>query len=251
MERFNGLSWDASGLAVRHGTERTEKWSEIIAEKDTDKRHKMIDELVETLSNDTEKSGFFSKDETIDINTMKMQSFKLDDQDIYYTFFDNLEQFINENNKFPVSVLKSIVKTESDYFGNLPDSENLRKREKLAKIDTSTDDYVIPSISAFKGMDCAACVEYSSLAHNLWLLAGIKSYFVMSKDVYFEDVANNDGHAFGIIEYNDKFLLCDMVQNSFPILSGSPIGDIFDGKQLILKDKIYANASKCKIKLEL
>ena len=157
----------------------------------------MIDELVETLSNDTEKSGFFSKDETIDINTMKMQSFKLDDQDIYYTFFDNLEQFINENNKFPVSVLKSIVKTESDYFGNLPDSENLRKREKLAKIDTSTDDYVIPSISAFKGMDCAACVEYSSLAHNLWL-AGIKSYFVMSKDVYFEDVANNDGRAFGV-----------------------------------------------------
>lgn len=252
MEKFNGFGWDTSGLAAKYGIEHAEnKWSEIIAEKNIILRHKMIDKLVETLSNNTEKSGFFSKDEIIDINTMKMHSFKLDDQEIYYTFFDNLEYFLSESANFVVAALKSIVKTESDYFGNLPDNTKTSVREKIAKIDTSTDEFIIPSISAFKKKDCAACVEYSSLAHNLWLIAGIKSYYILSKDVFWGDENNQDGHAFVIIEYKDKFLMCDLVQSSFPILNGNPIEQIFNGEKLIIDNKVYTNASITEQKLEV
>lgn len=55
----------------------------------------MIDDLVEKLSANNQINGFFSKDDIISINAMKMQCFKLDDPEIYYSFFDNLEHFVS------------------------------------------------------------------------------------------------------------------------------------------------------------
>lgn len=244
MEKYNGFGWEASRLAVRYSTKHTNhKWQEIVAEEDVAVRHKKIDALVAELSENTEQSGFFSKDEQIDINTLRMQAFTLDDPALYYSFFDNLKQNLSESSNFGVSVLKSIVKTESAYFGYLPTEATTQIRDRLSKIDTSADVFTTPSIKAFQNMNCAACVEYASITHNLWLLVGVPSYYVVSKDVSFGGEKSQDGHAFVIIDYNNKFRMCDMVNNHYPVLNGNPIEQMFNGDQLISNNIVYANAS--------
>ncbi len=245
MEKYNGMWFDASRLAVRYGTEENieNEWKKIVLEKDKSVRNKLIDTLVERLSNNSNINGFFSKNEIVDINTMKMQCFKLDDLEIYYSFFDNLAHFYNKTNQAALSILKAIIKTEGDYFGCLPNTVTAKTREKIAKIDINTDEFIIPSIKSFKGLNCAACVEYASLSHNLWLLAGVKSHYVLSKDVSFDGVKSEEGHAFVIVDYKGKFLMCDLVNSVFNVLNENPIEKMLNGEKLVVNNIIYSNAS--------
>lgn len=37
--------------------------------------------------------------------------------------------------------------------------------------------------------------------------------------------------------------MCDMVSSHYPVLSGNPIEQMFNGEQLVANDIVYANAS--------
>ena len=104
----------------------------------------------------------------------------------------------------------------------------MRKRLNLTSIVADeNDEFIPPSISVLKNTGCAMCVEKSSVAHNLWLMCGKKCYYFTSKSV-FVSADNNDGHAFCVVEYDNKFRIFDAALGNYGLLENNPIETIKD-----------------------
>ena len=245
-EFYDGFGFDMSGLSIRYGKQRGEpKYKDIAVLTEKRIRDKKVDELVKEFIKQKETTGFFAPDDNIYINKMFGKVFTIDDMEIYHTFFENLNANLtsSEGKSSGGIVMRSVYKTVLDYYGRFDGDQ--KKRYKLTSSTFDNDDnFVVPSIKELKGQNAAACVEYASLAHNLWLLAGVTSHYVLSKDTNFQ--GSSEGHAFVIVEYGEKFRLFDIAQEIGGPLNGNPIKDIKNGKPLIVNNMVYANASKAK-----
>lgn len=246
MEKYiDGFGFDMSPLAYRYGECDLAKGYRNIANiSDAELRNKEIDKLIDHLIDNREDNGFFGPDDIVYINRMFGQAIRLDDREVYYSFFENLNRNFKDNpdKSSGYIVMKSIIRTIYEYYGSF-DFENNRRDILTETSFDDNDDFVVPSIKNLKGQNSAACVEFASLAHNLWLMTGVKSYYVLSKDVKFDNY-NDDGHAFVIVEYGGDFRIFDAAQNVYKKLEENPI-ELFDNsKPFVLDDKVYANASK-------
>lgn len=243
-----------NGTSIRYGKQPdiSNKWKEIIAEGDEEKRNIIIDELISDMEENYDKNGFWRAEDEILINVGAFggdNRFCLDDKSLYYDFFTCLKTQIEKNNasENPKNegfiTYKTIKSFLNEYFGEY--NGDLRKRNELTDYDVETGE--CPSISLFKGAGCAACVERASVSHNLWLLMGRESYFVLSPSCMFETTPD-EGHAFNIIKNSmDNFMLFDSTLHNFGQLPGNPIDDMLMGKPFVVKEPFlnkgcYANA---------
>lgn len=236
---------------------------EIINQEDSEKREQLIDKLIDLASEDSFETGFFTKEQEIDVGGFGGHSFYIDDNEIYYLFFDKVINVINELKKEDQSIAdkmkkiiaKAIKLTEIEYFG-VGNQSRSNRLKLLAKVyDKETDSFPVPSIKVMKGKGVAECVEFASVAHNLWTLAGVKSYYISSKDCFFHGVDQqygNDGHAFDVVFYDGSYKVFDMALGNFGIVVGDPIKDFKEDKPVVLEGKgvrvkgIYGNYSKFK-----
>lgn len=245
MEIFNKGDKTISDVIIRYGIEPkvSGKYKEILAEKNKSKKHQLIDNLILTLSKNSFQNGFFDFDYEIEINALKMQSFKIDDSDIYYNFFDNLEKYLKQEKNTTLATIKAILRTEKDYFGKLPTYASFSRRDILSQVKMNkNENWQIPSIKNFKMQDCSACAEYASVAHNLWLTMGCKSNYIVCKNTGVDNMGLPEGHAFNIIENkNGKVVLFDVVNGVISQLDNNPIENILSGKPLYVNGIIYAN----------
>ena len=243
MEQFyDGIDFDMSSVAVRYGKYDGEIDYRKIAELEETERNKVIDALVEEFNQKKEETGFFGKDDIIYINRLYGNAFKIDDNEIYHLFFKNLDnsfKTFKDIKKSGAIVMTTIMNTVYEYLGKF--DGDMKKRFALTEsYFDENDNLVVPSIKTMKNQNASVCVEYSSLAHNLWLLTGVKSYYVLSKDAKFE--GSDDGHAFVIVEYGGKCRLFDLAQGVGGPIKDNPI-ELFENKKpLIINGMVYANA---------
>ena len=243
MEQFyDGIDFDMSAVAVRYGQYDGEIDYRKIAELEECERNKMVDQLVEEFNQKKDETGFFGQDDIIYINRLYGSSFKIDDNEIYHLFFKNLDNAFKkfkDTKRTGAIVMTTIMNTVYEYLGKF--DGDMKKRYSLTEsYFDENDNLIVPSIKDLKSKNASACVEYSSLAHNLWLLTGVKSYYILSKDAKFE--GSDDGHAFVIVEYGGKCRLFDLAQGVGGYIDINPIELFKNKKPLIINGKIYANA---------
>jgi hypothetical protein len=241
-----------NGTSIKYGKESNidEYWRQIANCNDQSSRYEMIDQLLMIMENNAAQNGFWRADDEIRITFgIGSNAVHLDDKNIYYNFFDNLNYMYNKNNEFDVPLkdgaiaLRSVFGTIENYFGAYNGDINLRHQ----LTDMNFDTFEYPSISVLKGKGCGACVEKAAVAHNLWLLMGRESYYVSSTSSKFEN-SNDEGHAFCIIKNSqDRYMLYDHAMNNFGPLSGEPIQTLLNGEPLVIKEPfknqgVYANA---------
>lgn len=244
MEKiYDGFDFDTSSVSVRYGKYNGKINYQKIAQLEEPERTQTINALVEEFIQKKEETGFWCPNDVIYINRLYGNAFKIDDNEIYHLFFKKLQNNLEKTKDTLTSgaiVMMSVQDTIYDYFGKFDGDEKKRYNLTTSYFDEN-DNYVVPSIKSLKKQHASACVEYSSLAHNLWLLTGVKSYYILSKDTKFQ--TSNDGHAFVVVEYGGKCRLFDMALSSSGYINPNPI-ELFDNKQpLIINGNIYANAS--------
>jgi len=254
MEAFYssiGLSIVAE-TKIKYGKEdeANSVWKKIINIKDADERNKKIDTFISLMEKNNKENGFIGRDEVVKINGLG-NAFKLDDNQLYYLFFDTLKILKENNPNEPDSriLFHGIKSTIKNYFGGL--GSNRQKRMILTSIEISDDDIKIPSISLQRGENCSLCAERASVAHNLWLLTGTKSHYVNSSDCNFGSISNeyiNDGHAFCVVEIDRAYKLFDLTMQVYKKLDDNPIDKMLKGESFKITTKdgeeyTYANAT--------
>ncbi len=238
-----------------------DRYKEILAEDDQEKRKPMIDSLVKKLSEDSHETGFVGDGEEVMIGGFQNASFKIDDNELYYMFFNNIDRVKNilkQEGKLDTApegaiIYRAIRVTEEEYFGAQNASRKGRLNLLTPTFDPETDDLITPSIKVLKGKGMAECVELASVAHNLWTIAGIPSYYILSKDCHFDNISaeySNDGHAFNLVNYGDSYKVYDKALGNFGRVEGDPISSLLNGEPVILKgngvktEGVYANYSQ-------
>ena len=155
MEKFYskiGLSI-APDIKIRLGQEPLIRglWKDIIAISDEEKRKLQIDNLIELLELDTERTGFLGKTDKVDCGAGR--AFCLDDRELYYSFFDNLKVLNEQNESGKVtdgSIINQAIKaTILQYAGG--NGINRQLRMDKTTVEISDEAIKIPSISAQKG----------------------------------------------------------------------------------------------------
>ena len=242
MEKFyDGFDFDICSVAVRYGQYDGKIDYKQIASLEENERNKVVDGLVEEFNQKKDETGFFGNKDTIYINRFLGNSFRINDNEIYHLFFKKLSDNLKtlKDQKTGTVVMLTIRETVFDYLGKF--NGDFKKRFDLTSAFYDDDDnYIIPSIKDLKNKNASACVEYASIAHNLWLLTGVKSYYIMSKDTKFPN--STDGHAFVVVEYGKKHRLFDLAQDIGGTINNNPI-ELFENKKpLIVNGMIYVNA---------
>lgn len=230
---------------------------EIAKIKDSKERNNAVDLILEALEQNKENNGFLGpKDKIVISNILKFQSIKLDDKDIYYIFFDYIHKAYEDNmakiaedptyhQGVPLNtldVVNSISNTLNAYYCGLNKNEKLREKLTI----TNEPDAEPRSIKEQKGMGCAACVEVSSVAHNLFLCSGLESAFVISYDsaIIHEDKLEISPHAYDVVKIGNSNRIIDYARNKIINLDKN-IVDIIDEKIPIVKENfIYINAKQ-------
>lgn len=244
MEFFDDFNFDLSPLAIRYGqSQETIDFMKIAEIEDEGQRNKIVDELVDKLIEDKENTGFFGFDDSICINALLNCRFKIDDREIYYEYFKNLAK---NKDKIPekttgVLCLYTIAETVIKYFGEF-NGDQRRRHDLTSTYYDEDDNFVVPSIKILKNQNASSCIEYAAVSHNLWLLTGVKSYFIVSKDTIFKNKNNFDGHAFNIVEYGGKFKLFDIANDVTCVFKFDPIKNLKNEKPLVIGNSVYANA---------
>ena len=244
MEFFDDFNFDLSFLAIRYGqSQETIDFMKIAEIEDERQRNKVVDELVNRLIEDKENTGFFGFDDYICIKPMPSTCFKIDDMEIYYDYFKNLAKNKDKMAGKTTGVIcrDTIFETVLKYFGEF-DGDQVRRHKLTSTYYDEDDNFVVPSVKILKNQNASSCIEYASVAHNLWLLTGVKSYFISSKDTIFKNKNNFDGHAFNIVEYGGKFKLFDIANNVTCVFKFDPIKNLKNEKPLIIGNSVYANA---------
>lgn len=227
---------------VRYGKEDcAEKFLEITKIKDRDERNKRIDAFLEEIENRADKNGFFRHDEKIHANFgFGDYGFKIDDKELYYMFFD---RYIELREKYPKApngaVHENAVKQVIDsYLGSF--KGNYELRDELLLPDNYIEDRInqninnVRSISAFRGRNCALCVENASIAHNLWILGGYECSYVAAGDANL--TGEPEPHAYCIVTQipHLKYLLFDKTNNIYKSMptKKNPRENILEGNGL-------------------
>lgn len=227
-----------------------EEWKKIVAEADEEKRHVLVDQLLESVQEeDISTSSFFKEDEII--STGEGRGFKLNDRELYYLFFDLLKNLNDQNVEHKISdanlILTVVKETIKRYAGSKnyvnadgKVDESVRRKVRLSKteriFDEETGDIDFPSISAQRGLSCMLCTEKAAAAHNLWLLCGKTSYFCSTNcdqlgvnQAESNDAYGTDSHNFTIFENDGKFVLCDLSMNNVGKLQPDCIEKLLSG----------------------
>lgn len=243
MQKYEGFNFNLSNFACRYGKYNGKfNYIDIASIDDEKLRNEKVDMLVDELIKNSEETGFFTPDEHIFVNFGLGKRFKIDDREIYHSFFNNLNKILKQKKSEKPGIIRTlaVTKTILDYYGKY-NPKNANKRFELLDYWDADE---APSIKGFKKQNSAACVENSALAHNLFLLAGEEAYYCISKDTKFSNI--EDGHAFvilkRIIQGKEKFGIYDLSLQVYKELDGNPIKDCLDGKPLIVNGNIYANA---------
>lgn len=255
MEKFYSPTYNLeefATLTVRYGQEPAAEdiWKKIVNIEDKRQRNLQIDQLIDLLSINTDETGFFDKNTGVVVKGVQ-NGFVLDDASIYHDFFDILRNVYlknikeNTNHTEGAMIMFSIQETLEAYFGRYKaGNAKLRLETTQAYFDAGQEVFRFPSIKNQKGKNSAVCAENASLAHNLWLMTGKKSYYVNSKFTKFSNVDKefeDDGHAFCIVEYGGKFRLFDADMKNFALLEGDPIEKLLCGKPLFVSGKGICN----------
>ena len=106
MEKYyssTGLSI-ASETNIRYGQEEgfIDVWKKIIGIDNIDERKKQIDKIITSIESDKDDNGFISRDEAVEINKIG-NSFRIDDIELYYSFFEMLKLLKDNNPNEPDS----------------------------------------------------------------------------------------------------------------------------------------------------
>lgn len=228
----NEEPWDAD-VTIRYGIEQSiaDVWKVIINIKNDEERNQKIDSLIIELEQNSEENGFFRREDKVSINIFS--GFRINDKEIYYDFFKRLKKIYTlllKSEKKEIegfAIFSAIKETVESYFGK-DKKDAMRERMNLtAIVADENDDFIPPSIKVLKESGCGMCVEKSSIAHNLWLMCGKKSYYISSKAV-FVNANNHDGHAFCVVEYDNKFRIFDAALGNYGLLDFNPIETIKD-----------------------
>ena len=223
-------------ISIRYGKEPgiSGLWTSICKIEDEKERNAEVDKLVCRMIENRDENGFWGPDDVVVINNAGLK-FKLDDMTIYYDFFSTLHKQFHANQKMSPSFFGGSIKTTlTNYFGKISGDE--RKRASLTSFDIDeNDNIIIPSIKKLKGQDCAACVEYASLSHNLWLFSGAESFYILNLNIE---------HAFNIVGFSKQYMLFDIVQDKFKTLDGNPIEKIEKQEELVIDGFAYSKQNK-------
>ncbi|MBR4998403.1 MAG: hypothetical protein IKY10_00850 [Clostridia bacterium] len=220
-------------VIIRYGVENglRHEWKNIINIKDEEKRNQKIDDLIDRLEQNAEGNGFFKSQDKVAINIFS--GFRIDDKEIYYDFFKRLRKIYNlllKSEKKEIegfAIFSAIKESVQVYFGN-DKKDAMRERMNLtAIVADENDNFIPPSIKVLKDSGCGMCVEKSSVAHNLWLMCGKTSYYVTSKAIYLGE-GIDQGHAFCLVEYDNKFRIFDAALGNYGLLDCNPIETIKD-----------------------
>lgn len=205
--------------------------------EDPRKRNIEINTLLEHMEQNSSENSFLNSSTTIHI-PQTGNGFKLDDPNLYYLFFDVLKALKKKTPPYEESylTLKAVITTIKIYFGGLNNNATIHDDLTYIKIDGATQDCIIPSISNQKGKNCSSSVERASTAHNLWLLLGYKSYFIIAMNCSFTESQSSyiGPHSFCIIEQDNKFKLFDSSTGIYKKLEGNPIECILKGQPLTI-----------------
>ena len=226
-------------LNIYYGQEESviDKWKEIILIEDVNERHKAIDELLKVLNANSNNNGFIGPNLGLDIKDYSSCQIYIDDNELYYLFFDNLRTLYkareqSENNYDDDNIINyAIINTLNQYFDGYGKDPSLRI--KLTK----TVENPSPSVKLLKGKGIAACVEVAACSHNLWILTGRTSYFVSTKNVHF--YGTNDGHAYNIVNTKNKYILYDIVRKLVKSYKENPVDDIIANKSFVVNNEYY------------
>ncbi len=133
----------------------------------------------------------------------------LDDNDIYLEFLKFLKNKSYKNCFSLLNAISQFIVSKFGFYNNLDKSLQMYS-PFLEIIGEERNDFV--SIKDFYGKNIAACLERSSLTHNLLSLLGIPSTLVTG---YLETNDKNERHAYNIINIKNKLFLFDVTN---PIL---------------------------------
>ena len=233
-------------VEIKYGQEISagEKWKEIIAIQDNKEMQQKVDELLEIFCANSSENGFIDDKQQLDINILFSRFVVLDDKELYYMFFEQLKNNFDKKqelfaNKQDIGIIDiTIRQTIKNYFGEITGNSSLRNNLTYLKFDKD-DNAILPSIKNLKNQNCAECVEISAVAHNLFLLTGQKSHYVLSRAANFNN--SNDGHAFVILEGPNKCILYDLAQATLKAYQTNPVQDILNNKDFIVNGNYYVN----------
>lgn len=242
IEYKNGEDPWFADVTIRYGIEEglTNEWKEIINTKNEEEKKQKIDKLIEKLEENSEVNGFFKAQDKVSINIFC--GFRLDDKEIYYLFFKRLEKIYNllltkgKKDIDGFAIFSAIKETLTIYFGNDLKSAMRQRLNLTSIVANENDEFVPPSISILKNTGYAMCAEKSSVAHNLWLMCGKKCYYFTSKSVFVNE-DNHDGHAFCVVEYDNKFRIFDAALGNYGLLDCNPIETIKDNVPFKITNK--------------
>lgn len=223
--------YTVSGKAPEYVKENMKSIYQI---EDETERNNQVDILISKLNEHGDEFGFFGAKDEVIINNLYHQSIKIDDNEIYHIFFNNLHDLYKNSEKMsPSNYSTAIIKTIYDYFGANFNDEQKRRQLTMGFIDDD-ENLVTASVKNLKGQNCAACVEFSAVSHNLWLLSGAKSNFVCNFDIQ---------HAFNVIELKNN-LLFDVAQQNFKVLNFNAIEKIENNQELVVNGFSYTEPSR-------
>lgn len=158
------------------------------------------------LNNVKDYSEFIPLDVPIYADSKKINPLYLDDINIYTNFIKFLQTQCKEDITNPSIIICAYYYLDK-VFGNL-DSFNDKKRQELFYSEKYKDSI---SIKEYYQNKCGACLERSSLFHNLLTFFDIKDHLIFS--YLTDDFGFCDGeHAFNIIE-DDKTVLFDSTRS--------------------------------------
>ncbi len=114
-------------------------------------------------------------------------------------------------------VVCCILKTTWLYFG----SPSPHKQREIY-LQASNNDAKAVSIKEFYQQNAACCLERNTLAHNLMLFVGIKSYLILG--FLGNDNKSNERHVFTLISHDGQYFLVDYAWPTIIRVDGKVIG---------------------------
>lgn len=229
---------------IYYGRQDNSPWEKIIEIEDPRKRNLEIDKLLANIARNNEENSFFNPSTTLSI-PLTGNGFKLDDPNLYYLFFEILKALKEKNPPYEKSylTLKAVITTIKVYFDGLETNNTIHDELTYIKIDNLTQDRITPSISKQRGKNCSSSTERASIAHNLWLLLGYKSYFITAMNCSFQTSKHSytGPHSFCIIEQDGKFKLFDATTGIYKKLENNPIESILKGHPLTIQTDDKSN----------
>ena len=162
-------------------------------------------ERLSLLTNTAE--GKFINPETEIKRSWLVDSFKINDPDIYQILLENFSKFYKHWNKpsLRAIITHSIIYALSEYFGNHFSTQDTDTQSREFYLDHSSGDSTAINLTELKGKNLAVCAEKATVAHNYLKFVGIDSYVIFSDRCKLGDSTN--AHAYIIFATkNGRFI---------------------------------------------